>query len=285
MEVTGRMNILLAIFLLWFYGFAVSQHLDCPSEDWVVGSSITFWCYVPKADFPSKCVIHPDTVTIRLTTVGATPTRCTFSGVSTNTCSGSSNECSCKTGNATYYILQYTFTAGTDDSGSWKCEANCFDATGTLPQLPSTNNNCGNRDVEPTTTPPPTTPDAPDCKLLSLKSCDTPGIIIIICICIICIICIVYICLYLWGQTCILTCNANCHKQCGCKGCCGMIKMFHCTWVCTKKCGCVPDCSCCPQDDPERSADIPIKQFPPKTEASGAGKPITRHDPADDGQP
>ncbi|XP_076438673.1 uncharacterized protein LOC143277658 isoform X2 [Babylonia areolata] len=171
MEVTGRMNILLAIFLLWIYGFAVSQHLDCPSEDWVVGSSITFWCYVPKADFPSKCAFHTDTATIRLTTVGATSTRCTFSGVSTNTCSGSSNECSCKTGNATYYILQYTFTAGTDDSGSWKCEANCFDVTGALPQLPSTNNNCGNRDVDSSS--PQSTASANDS--LSPQSTSSPN--------------------------------------------------------------------------------------------------------------
>ncbi|XP_076438628.1 uncharacterized protein LOC143277629 [Babylonia areolata] len=144
--------------LLQTTGFAVSQHLDCPSEDWVVGSSITLKCYVPKVVFPSKCVAHPDTATFRVTTSGATSTRCTFSDISTNTCSGSPNECSCETGNATYYILQYTFTAGIDESGSWDCLANCYDATGLFPQLQTTNNNCDNRDVEPTTTPPPTTP-------------------------------------------------------------------------------------------------------------------------------
>ncbi|XP_076438676.1 uncharacterized protein LOC143277658 isoform X5 [Babylonia areolata] len=128
-------------------------------------------CYVAKADFPSKCVDHPDTATIRVTTLGAISARCTFSGVSTNTCSGSPSECSCETGNATYYILKYTFTAGIDDSGSWKCEANCFDATGVFPQLPPTKKNCDNRDVDSSS--PQSTASANDS--LSPQSTSSPN--------------------------------------------------------------------------------------------------------------
>ncbi|XP_076438340.1 uncharacterized protein LOC143277422 [Babylonia areolata] len=145
MEITVRTGICLLTFL--FGGFARSQYMYCPPQDWELGSTVTLRCYPPKVDYPSKCVTDfTDTVEFNRRPLSGNPeTSCTLSGVSNNTCTASPNQCSCETGNTTHYILQHTFTVQTDDDGTWQCNVRCNN--GLAPQLQYSSDNCDNRDV------------------------------------------------------------------------------------------------------------------------------------------
>ncbi|XP_076438409.1 uncharacterized protein LOC143277461 isoform X1 [Babylonia areolata] len=133
--------------LLQTTGFARSQYMYCPPQDWELGSTVTLRCYLPKVDYPSKCETgFTDTVEFnRRPPTSNLETSCTLSGVSNNTCTASPNQCSCGTGNTTHYILQHTFTVQTDDDGTWYCNVRCNN--GLAPQLQYSSDNCDNRDV------------------------------------------------------------------------------------------------------------------------------------------